>query len=88
MLISDFDDIDKNMADASQVFRNVKTYMNLTTFHTSTMNRKNTKTFFSNFTDDNNSELKNVSCNYGATLKIYITTLEHVFSTKALHMKV
>lgn len=59
MLISDFDDIDKNMADASQVFRNVKNLHELDDIsYLDDEQKKILKRFFSNFTDDNNSELK------------------------------
>lgn len=59
MLISDFDDIDKNMADASQVFRNVKNLHELDDISYLDEEQKEIlKRFFSNFTDDNNSELK------------------------------
>lgn len=40
LLIADFDDIDKNMADASDVFRNIKTYMSWTMSHTLTRSKK------------------------------------------------
>lgn len=59
MLISDFDDIDKNMAEASDVFRNVKNLHELDDIsYLDDEQKEILKRFFSNFTGDNESELK------------------------------
>ncbi|MBQ9655070.1 MAG: PD-(D/E)XK nuclease family protein [Prevotella sp.] len=59
LLITDFDDIDKNMADADRVFANVRDIHELDdiTYLTDSQ-RAMLQRFFSNFSDDHNSELK------------------------------
>ena len=59
LLISDFDDIDKNMADADKLFANLSDLHELDGISYLTDEQKEMiKRFFSNFTDDHNSELK------------------------------
>ena len=59
LLLADFDDIDKNMADVSQVFRNVKDLHELDDISYLDDEQKNIlRKFFSNFTDSGSSELK------------------------------
>lgn len=59
LLLSDFDDIDKNMAEATNVFKNIKNIHELDDISYLNEEQKITlHKFFSNFTDDNNSELK------------------------------
>lgn len=59
LLISDFDDIDKNMADATKLFANVSNIHELDDVSYLTDEQKEIlKTFFSNFSDDHNSKLK------------------------------
>lgn len=59
LLLSDFDDIDKNMADASNVFKNIKDIHELDDISYLTDEQKEIlHKFFSNFTADNESELK------------------------------
>ncbi|MDO4160216.1 MAG: PD-(D/E)XK nuclease family protein [Prevotellaceae bacterium] len=59
LLLSDFDDIDKNMADASRVFANLKDIHELDDISYLTDEQKEMlQKFFSNFSDDHNSELK------------------------------
>ncbi len=59
LLISDFDDIDKNMADASMVFKNVKNVHELDDVSYLDEEQKDVlKKFFSSFSDDRESELK------------------------------
>lgn len=59
LLIADFDDLDKNMADASNVFRNVKNIHELDDLSYLDDDQKDIlRKFFSNFTEDDNSELK------------------------------
>lgn len=59
LLLADFDDIDKNMANAHDVFSNLKDIHELDSIDYLTQEQKNTlKTFFSNFTDDHLSRLK------------------------------
>ncbi len=59
LLIADFDDIDKNMADASDVFRNIKNIHELDDVSYLDEEQKEVlRKFFVNFTDDADSELK------------------------------
>ena len=59
MLITDFDDIDKNMADAQLVFSNLKDIHELDDISYLTDDQKKMiQRFFSNFSEDHNSELK------------------------------
>ena len=59
LLIADFDDIDKNMADAAKVFSNVKDIHKLDDIsYLDEEQKKVLKRFFSNFTADSNTELK------------------------------
>lgn len=59
LLLADFDDIDKNMADASNVFKNIKDIHELDDISYLTDEQKEIlHKFFSNFTTDNESELK------------------------------
>ena len=59
LLISDFDDIDKNMADASKVFCNVKDIHEFDDISYLDDEQKTVlKRFFSNFTANDNTELK------------------------------
>lgn len=59
LLISDFDDIDKNMADANKLFANLSDIHELDDISYLTEEQKEMiKKFFSNFSDDHNSELK------------------------------
>ena len=59
LLIADFDDIDKNMADAQKLFSNLKDIHELDDISYLTDDQKAMiKKFFSNFSDDHNSELK------------------------------
>ena len=59
LMLSDFDDIDKNLADAADVFRNLSNIHELDDVSYLTgEQREALKRFFSNFSDDYNSELK------------------------------
>lgn len=59
LLLSDFDDIDKNMADADRVFANLRDLHELDDVsYLTDEQRAIIKQFFSNFSDDHNSELK------------------------------
>ena len=59
LLISDFDDIDKNMANADQVFANLKDIHELDDVsYLNDDQKKILKRFFSNFSEDQNSVLK------------------------------
>lgn len=60
LMLSDFDDIDKNLADATYVFRNLSNIHELDDVsYLSEEQREVLKRFFSNFSDDYNTELKN-----------------------------
>lgn len=59
LLITDFDDIDKNMAEAEKLFANLSNIHELDDISYLTEEQKMLiKKFFSNFNDDHNSELK------------------------------
>lgn len=59
ILLADFDDIDKNMADASKVFAHLKNLHELDDISfLSEQQKKVLKHFFSNFSEQNNTELK------------------------------
>ena len=58
-LLSDFDDIDKNMADADKVFANLRDLHELDNIsYLTAEQRAIIRQFFSNFSDDHNSVLK------------------------------
>lgn len=57
--LSDFDDIDKNMADARMIFNNVANLHEFDSIDYLSDEQKETlKQFFSQFTDDHNSKLR------------------------------
>ena len=59
LLLTDFDDIDKNMADADRVFANLRDIHELDDIsYLTDEQREMLRRFFSNFSDDHNSELK------------------------------
>ena len=59
LLLADFDDIDKNMANADKVFANVRDIHELDDIsYLTEEQRQAIQRFFSNFTDDQNTELK------------------------------
>lgn len=59
IMLADFDDIDKNMADASLVFKNVRDIHELDDItYLTTEQKEMLKHFFTNFSDDKQSELK------------------------------
>ena len=59
LLISDFDDIDKNMADADKVFANLRDIHELDDLsYLTDEQRQLLRRFFSHFTDEHESELK------------------------------
>lgn len=59
LLISDFDDLDKHMADAEKVFANLRDIHELDDVsYLSDEQKRMIQKFFSNFSDDHNSELK------------------------------
>ena len=58
-LLADYDDLDKNMADADKVFANLRDIHELDTVSYLTEAQKDViRRFFSNFSDDHNSRLK------------------------------
>ncbi len=59
LLISDFDDIDKNMAEADKLFANLRDIHELDDIsYLTDEQKKMIQKFFSNFSEDHNSELK------------------------------
>ena len=59
LLLADFDDIDKNMADADQVFANLRNLHELDSVdYLSDEQKRILRKFFSNFTDDHETTLK------------------------------
>ena len=70
MLISDFDDIDKNMADADKLFANVADIHEFDDASYLTEEQKEIlKTFFSNFSEDHNTKLKELFLSLWTKLK-------------------
>ena len=69
-LISDFDDIDKNMADADKLFANVADIHEFDDASYLTEEQKEIlKTFFSNFSEDHNTRLKELFLSLWTKLK-------------------
>ena len=59
LLLSDFDDLDKNMAPADRVFANLRDIHELDDLSYLTQEQKNTlRRFFCNFSEEHNTELK------------------------------
>ena len=59
LLLADFDDLDKNMADAEKVFANLRDLHELDdASYLSSHQKEILAKFFSNFSEDNNSQLK------------------------------
>ncbi len=59
LLLADFDDVDKNMADARQVFANLRDLHELDDIsYLSKEQKEIIRKFFSNFSDDHDTELK------------------------------
>ena len=59
LLLADFDDLDKNLADADKVFANLRDIRELDDVsYLSESQKKIIARFFSNFSDDHNSQLK------------------------------
>ena len=59
LMLADFDDIDKNMADADRVFANIRDIHELDDIsYLTDEQREMIRRFFSNFTETHNSELK------------------------------
>ena len=78
LMITDFDDIDKNMADADKVFANLNDYHEFDDISYLTPEQEEIlKRFFSNFSNDHNSELKKIS-------ETYITRLMRPWQKKVL----
>lgn len=81
LLLADFDDIDKNMADASRVFANLRDLHELDSVdYLSEKQKELLHRFFKNFSSDNKSELKErflhlwsrfheIYCTYNETLR-------------------
>lgn len=81
LMLSDFDDIDKNMADADKVFANLKDIHELDDVsYLTEQQKKALKLFFSNFSEDHNSELKKrfltLWSNFGNIYHTFRKTLE------------
>ena len=74
LLLSDFDDIDKNMADASKVFRNLRDYHEIDSIAYLTEEQKNVvRRFFSNFTDDDSALQKRFLQLWSKLYEVYQT---------------
>lgn len=59
LLLADFDDIDKNLADAQQVFANLRDYHDIDTLEYLTDRQRDAlREFFGNFADDGQSTLR------------------------------
>ena len=74
LLLSDFDDIDKNMADASKVFRNLRDYHEIDSIAYLTEEQINVvRRFFSNFTDDDSALQKRFLQLWSKLYEVYQT---------------
>lgn len=80
VLLNDFDDIDKNMADAHQVFANLSNVHELDDISYLTDEQKEMlKRFFSNFSDQSETALKE------KFLKLW-SNLENIYTTYRTHL--
>ena len=79
LLLADFDDLDKNMGPADQVFKNLRDIHELDDItYLTDEQREMIRRFFSNFSEDHNSELKQ------RFLKLWsrIGTIYHLFNER------
>ncbi|MCM1079134.1 MAG: PD-(D/E)XK nuclease family protein [Bacteroidales bacterium] len=80
LLLADFDDLDKNMADAEKVFQVITDLHQLDNDeYLSDSQRETLKTFFKNFTDDNTSKMREKFMHLWSRLyEIYTTFREEL----------
>lgn len=95
LMISDFDDIDKNMADADKVFANLKDIHEFDDIsYLDDEQKRVLKRFFGNFADDHESELKRrfleLWCHFGDIYHDFNETLanDHLAYEGALYRQV
>ena len=85
ILLSDFDDIDKNMADANKVFANLKDIHELDDIDYLSTEQKNIlKSFFQNFSDEHLSQLKERFLNLWCNLEKIYNDFNHRLAAQSL----
>ena len=88
VLLADFDDIDKNMADAKKVFQIVADLHELDNIdYLDDEQREALKEFFSSFTDSIRRRCASVSVSCGVNCMIYIQNSEAHYAMTGLHTK-
>ena len=89
LLLADFDDVDKNMVDAKQLFANLSDIHELDDVSYLTDYQKEMiRKFFSNFSDDHNSDSRNDFCNSGAISTTSIPSSTSEWQSRDLPTKV
>lgn len=85
ILLSDFDDIDKNMADANKVFANLKDIHELDDIDYLSNEQKDIlKSFFQNFSDEHISQLKERFLNLWCNLENIYNDFNHRLAEQGL----
>ncbi len=85
LLLADFDDIDKNMADAADVFTNLSNIHELDDVsYLSHEQKEIIRKFFGNFSDDHNTELKQKFMNLWSHFHDIYTTYNSFLSQQGL----
>ncbi len=85
LLLSDFDDLDKNLADASKVFQNlsnIKEYDDIT--YLTDEQKEVLKQFFSSFTDNHNSVIKERFIKLWSKLEDIYTQFQSVITEQGI----
>lgn len=85
LLLADFDDIDKNMADADKVFANLRNIHELDDIsYLTEEQREMIRRFFSNFSEDQNTELKQRFLRLWSHISDIYTTFHQLLSSQQL----
>ena len=85
LLLADFDDLDKNMGPADKIFTNVRDIHELDDVsYLTDEQREMIRRFFSNFTDDHNSELKERFLRLWSHIGDIYTTFNHRLAEQQL----
>ena len=85
LLLSDFDDLDKNMASAEHVFANLRDFHEYDdTSYLNEEQRAILRQFFSNFSEEHNSELKRRFLQLWSHIYDIYQTFNHKLSTQGL----
>ena len=85
LLLADFDDIDKNMADADKVFANLRNIHELDDIsYLTEEQREMIRRFFSNFSEDQNTELKQRFLRLWSHISDIYSTFRQLLSSQQL----